>query len=332
MDPAEIASAWRLTEPIALRAAGSGTNNQTRVIETIDGSFVLRIYVNTRDPRRVRYEHAILMALQVQALPFSVPSPVTARSGETFVTLADGALAALFPRLPGVAPDRANHSHVRGCGAALATLHAALRHLDVAPPPGLDLPTYGDLDRIHPRVPDPWSLPEALAIREVIPPLYGALPRQLCHNDFSPGNTLFAGDRLSAILDFEFAGPDLRAIDVAVGWYWSVHSRWWSGTELDTIHAFLQGYCSIAPLTTAELEAMPALVRLAATASLVHWTGRHRDGHASNARLAEQTERLLDLDRWLTAHAAAFRSTISSIVRLESTERPSASTSLSAEA
>ena len=169
-------------------------------------------------------------------------------------------------------------------------------------------------------------------MREDIPRLYAALPTQLCHNDYSPGNTLFVGHRLSAILDFEFAGPDLRAIDVAVGWYWSVQSCWWTGTELDTIHAFLHGYCSVTPLSTAELEAMPALVRLAAATSLVHWTGRHRDGLATDARLAEQIERLLDVDRWLTAYAAAFRSTISSIVRLESTERPSASTSLSAEA
>ena len=347
MEHGAIVSAWDLSGPVSLRDAGSGTNNRTRFVDTAAGSFVLRVYVNTRDARRVRYEHDILLALQAERLPFSVPCPVLARGGETFLRLEHGSLAALFPLLPGEQPDRTNIVHVRACGDALAALHVALRRVDVQPPADLDLPTYGNLERIHPLVPDPWSLPRALplaesdrasllqifsTLRPEISRLYAALPMQLCHNDYSPGNTLFVGDRLGAILDFEFAGPDLRAIDVAVGWFWSVRSRWWTGTELGTIRAFLEGYASIAPLTQAELEAMPSLVRIAAVTSLVHWTGRHRAGLATDARLAEQIERLLDLDRWLTTYAAAFSSAISSIVRVDSTDRPSASTSFSVEA
>jgi homoserine kinase type II len=313
-------------------------------VETARGSFVLRVYVNTRDPQRVQYEHAILLALQPQGLSFRVPAPVRTRSGGTFTTLDDGSLAALFDLLPGAPPDRTNLQHIHACGAALAELHKALQRLTVTSSPDLDLPTYGDLERIHPLVPDPWSLPAALPLeaaerthlthildnlRVVIPTLYATLPTQLCHSDYSPGNTLFTGERLSAILDFEFAGPDVRAIDVIVGCYWSVGSRWGSGTELPTIRAFLSGYATRGALTTDERTALPTLARLSAATSLVHWTGRHRAQLATTERLREQIARLLDLDRWLTSHAAVFNS---SIVRFDSTERPSASTSFSPDA
>src|SRR5687767_11915737 len=240
VEPRVVSGAWGLAEPIALRAVGSGTNNATWYVDTPKGSFVLRVYVNTRDARRVRYEHAILLALQARRLSFRVPAPVVTRSGDTFATLDDGPLAALFGLLPGEPPDRTNPHHIHACGAALAELHDALAGLSVSPPPGLALPTYGDLERIHPLVPDPWSLPGSLpleaperphlarildALRAAVPVLYAALPAQLCHNDYSPGNTLFTANRLGAILDFEFAGPDLRAIDVIVGCYWSVDRK-----------------------------------------------------------------------------------------------------------
>ncbi len=40
-------------------------------------------------------------------------------------------------------------------------------------------------------------------IAEVTPQLLDALPRQICHEDFSADNLLFSEDRLSAILDFD---------------------------------------------------------------------------------------------------------------------------------
>src|SRR5207302_10004489 len=199
-----LLAAWDLSAPIALRPAASGLNNRTYRVETPGGSYVLKVHQNTRDAERVRYEHAILLGLAAQPLSFRVPAPVVGRDGSTLAALDDGALAALFPLLPGDPPDRRNPEHLRSCAAALAELHAALRRLDVGPPP-VGSCTYGDLDRVHPLVPDAWELPRALplpsddrrhlarlfaGLREEIPRLYAALPSQLCHNDYSPGNTV----------------------------------------------------------------------------------------------------------------------------------------------
>jgi len=43
--------------------------------------------------------------------------------------------------------------------------------------------------------------------------------QKVIHGDFTPSNTLHAGGRLTGIIDFEFAGPDARAMDVASGLY-----------------------------------------------------------------------------------------------------------------
>ena len=334
---------WGLSAPLTLRPTSSGINNDTWYVDSPSGSYVLRRYQNTRDPGRVRYEHAVLKALRHQELPFGVPDPVPTLNGGTVVRQLNGTLAALFRVLPGAAADRGNLDHIRACGAALAALHSALRRVDVPPPPAGQV-RYGDLDRISPRVPDPWSLADGLTLdagtrerlraalaraRAEIPTLYAALPQQLCHNDYGPGNTLVADGRVTAILDFEFAGVDLRAIDVAAGWYWAVGPKWGSSAELAFYRAFVEGYVEatrpsreadrltrepgrptgeITRLTEAEIDAMPSLSRLVRVTSVVHWAGRHRAGLATETRLHEQVQRLLDLDIWLTQHEATLRS------------------------
>jgi len=316
-----LVAAWPLARPLRVRPVASGTNNRTVRIESPGGAYLLRVYRNTRDPARVRYEHAVLLALQKSGLSFRVPAPLPsgAGAGPTLVEAPDGALAALFPELPGAAPDRADPAHLTACGAALAELHAALHRLDVPPPPP-GAATYGDLDRIHPLVPDPWRLPETLpldgagrerltalldALRRDVPGLYATLPGQLCHNDFGPGNTLQIGGRTSAVLDFEFAAPDLRAIDVVSGWYWSAGPLWGTGRELPAVRAFLAGYTARARLTAAEVAAGPRLARLQRAVSLIHRAGRERAGLATADEVAEQAGRLLGLDRWLEANGAA---------------------------
>jgi homoserine kinase type II len=317
VDERAVLAAWPLSSPITVQPTTSGLNNRTHRVETPERSYLLKLYQNTRDPARVRYEHAILLGLTAQRLSFRVPTPVAARDGSTLVCLDGHALAALFPLLPGAPPDRRDPEHLRSCAAALAELHAALRRLDVGPPPA-GAATYGDLDRVHPLVPDPWELPGRLPLpsddrrrlaglfadlRGLIPILYATLPRQLCHNDYSPGNTVQVGGRTSAIFDFEFAAPDLRAIDVAVGWYWSVGDAWGTGDELPAARAFLAGYADASALAPAEVDAMPTLALLQRATSLVHWTGRRRAGLTTDALVAEQARRLLDLDRWLLDHA-----------------------------
>ena len=285
----------------------------------------MRVYKNTADSRRVRYEHTVLAALAERPLSFRVAAPIPAAGGETVVSL-EGGLAALFPRLEGERVERSSLVHARACGVALAELHAALRRIDPGPAPSLA--RYGDLDQIHANVPDPWALPRALPLeepvrvrftgilerlRERVPYLYATLPHQLCHNDFSPGNLLMRGDAVGAVLDFEFVGPDLRALDVCTCWYW-LAVRGWNGRDgLDpqTVRAFLEGYAVSAehpeqperPLTPDELSAMADITLLRGAVSVIHREGRRRAGLDSEQSVLDRVELLLVLEDWLARHA-----------------------------
>src|SRR5579875_3021713 len=138
--------AWPLPLPRTLRPAEAGTNNLSRFVDTPAGSYFLRIYQNTADPARIRYEHALLLRLQQAALPFAVPHPLATQHGATYTILVRGerhAVAALFPVIAGQHPQRHNAAHAFLCGEALAALHATLARIDMEPaaPP---LATYGD--------------------------------------------------------------------------------------------------------------------------------------------------------------------------------------------
>ena len=85
-------------------------------------SYVLRIYNNGLNTRRVDFEHQIIKLLQphVSECSFAIPVAVESLNGrETYVTLSTGAAATLFRFIPGVLPKR---QFVRAIGRAAGQL------------------------------------------------------------------------------------------------------------------------------------------------------------------------------------------------------------------
>jgi homoserine kinase type II len=328
VDTNTLPGAWALPRPWVIRPAG-GVNNTSAYVDTPGGSYVLRVYRNTADPERVGYEHALLRALQRVGLSFAVPCPVATPAGETAVPVPpDGpgsrpALAALFPLLPGERPDAGDPAQVRAAGAALGELDGALARVAVAPgrtsPPVVTLLQHppgapGDADPLQldglPLAPGQRAGLDALAgrLRETVPPLYGALPRQVIHWDFEPSNVLVAGGRVTAVLDFEFAAPDLRAIDLARGLHAWTRGALADGTAWEAIEAFAGGYRTRAPLAPGEAGAVAPLLLLSQLAIFVHWANRYRRGMlpagAPADPVAGWASHVLRLGGWLAAHEA----------------------------
>src|SRR2546430_14460961 len=126
-----------------------GLNNDTYFVYAREGEFVLRVYRNTADPERVRFEHELLGRLATQELPFAVPAPVRTHEGDTLAVLEtdDGPrLATLFFRIPGE-PSSGTAHDAWLAGRALAQLDAALAlvELPVRAPIAL-----GDVHRLGP--------------------------------------------------------------------------------------------------------------------------------------------------------------------------------------
>jgi hypothetical protein len=74
----------------------------------------------------------------------------------------------------------------------------------------------------------------------------------VCHGDFHPGNTLWSGVRLVAVIDFDSARHESVAAEVANAMLqFSLKHRvgenpdaWQIGLDTDRLRAFCAGYCS----------------------------------------------------------------------------------------
>ncbi len=297
-----------------------GLNNLSWRVETPQETYVLRRYRNAGALPRIRYEHALLAALHGAGMSFQVPAPLRTRGGDTLHVFTDGntpQYAALCPLLPGHHPDRTQIGDSAAAGAAYGEMGAALAgiHLPLPPPHG----RMGDLHAIHPLVPDPHTVPDAVgrndeerrrlrdlfaAVGAAVPALYRTLPMQLTHRDVSGGNVLIADGCPTGVLDFEFAGPDLRVLDFAIALYFIPLIFAFDGeiaTLWERAEAFCRGYGAWVRPTAAEIAALPTLLRLRFVIGLIHWTGRARQGLTTADKVT--ADDLLHLDTWLTAHS-----------------------------
>jgi homoserine kinase type II len=318
-----ILDAWPIGSPRRYEQVYSGLNNHSWRVTCPEGAYFVRIYQNARDPAHLRYEHALLHALQNVELSFRVPIPVATRAGDTLHPakmvdergVAVERVAALVPLLPGHHPDRTDPAEIGIAGGALGELDRALAtvRIDRAAPTF----RYADLDAIHPAVPDPLALPDELAdsdaqrqrlhdlfatVIAAIPTLYGTLPQQIIHNDSSIGNYLVADGRATGVLDFEFAARDLRALDFVVGLYFiALNQALQQGAVAwERVEAFCRGYGDWIHLTEAEVAALPTLLRLRSLVGLIHWTGRARLGFATTNEAIGYRDDALRNDAWLT--------------------------------
>jgi homoserine kinase type II len=229
--------AWGIAGPWRAEPLTRGTNNLVQRVETPTGSYVLRVYSNTTDAARLRFERDVLAQLTEAWLPFALPTPLPTLDGAYFLdveTEQGHALATLTAYIPGQPPDRDNLDQGTAAGEALGRLTDAMARLAI-PAEGVSWRSSGDLARCHPLVPNPPAafadlpLPDETRQRlissytwliERIPDLYDTLPQQLEHEDFDPGNVLMDGTRVTGVLDFEFCARDLRVMDLTVALTW----------------------------------------------------------------------------------------------------------------
>ncbi|MBO0778911.1 MAG: phosphotransferase [Ktedonobacteraceae bacterium] len=319
---ARLWQVWPIAGPWRLSPLAGGTNNLVWRAETVGGEcYVLRLFPDRARLPRLRYEAALLEALSNANLPFRLPLPIRTRSGESIAVLEQEMLACaiLSPFLPGECPDRNDLALVSPTAEALAVLDNALAALpDIVVPGGFEpLFSYGDLVSGYMPVPDSLAAVERLpiardkarqmqnilaSILEAMPNLYTRLPQQLLHLDYCPPN-LFVEDRqVTAIFDFEFAGIDLRVMElcVALSW-WPVHLMG-TGKEWEVIDAFAEAYVDGFPLSIEELRAIPEVLRLRDAGSLIHRMGRYFAGLETDARIQERVEHSLWREAWLNSH------------------------------
>lgn len=319
-----LLASWPIDPPVTLAPLAGGTNNRAWLVETRDGpSCVLRLTAGMADLPRIRYEAALLEALHTTSLPFLLPLPLLARTGDMLVPVelepTQPAIATLAPLLPGHVPER-NAANIALAGAALAQLDAALASVPLSTlpeNPGTTRFLYGDLAHCHPLVPDPLAAvarvlqPEqAQAITRILEQTQRDwetlaaqdLPQQMLHRDCGPGNVLMEGERVTAILDFEFAGVDRRVFDLCVAISWWPVRLMGTGQEWELIDSFGRAYTAYVPLTDEELLALPATLRMRDTTSLIYRIGRYIAGQESAKTIQERARHSLWREKWLSGN------------------------------
>jgi len=305
---------WPVAPPRSLRRMKLGTNNRSFVVECNDGTYFLKIYDNAPDPSRCLFEHRITAAIAARNPPFAVPEIILSRSGETHIHVG-GRFHALTTFIPGSVVSDGDPDETAACGRALADLHVTLAKAELGVPEAGPR-TFGDLKKAHPLVQDPERAirdatgdddlsKAAVAIVSLVQSQWLALttgwPLTWIHGDFYPSNVLRQGHRVTGIVDFEFAGAGFRAMDVAIGL--SAFAFEGSGWGI-LADRFATGYLSRLDLTSEEIEAIPTLILMREATSLVHWTGRHRQGMRDWPGVGDRARKLVRLAEFLDRNGA----------------------------
>ena len=176
---------------------------------------------------------------------------------------------------------------------------------------------------VHPLVPDPLESLDELDLgdqyegaRRLLEEVEGAhdalagsLPRQVIHGDFAFVNVLIHEGKVTGMLDFEFAGPDIRAAELATAMYITIvraneAQRW------PLLEALTAGYRRSLPLDPLEVAAVPELIRRRSAIGVIHWIGRHRQGLASRQDALDRIARGAVLAAWLERSAVRVAATV----------------------
>jgi homoserine kinase type II len=318
---------WPIEPEATFTELPQGTNNHVWLVRTENGSaYVLRLtaFSDLDDLTRLGYEAALLTALRDASLPFALPLLLPTHNGETIVLVkqdqATPVIATLAPFLTGAVPER-TAPNIAQAGTALAQLDTALAAIPVD-----SLPTnadaahfqYGSLFHCHPLVSDPFA-----TVEQILEPAHATLlchilrqtqddweklseqdlPQQILHRDCGPGNMLIDQRRVSAILDFEFAGMDRRIFDLCVALSWWPSRVMGSGREWELIDAFGLAYLTVLPLSEEELRVLPAALRMRDITSLIYRMGRFLAGLETKETILERVQHSLWREAWLVANS-----------------------------
>ena len=324
---------YDLAAPVTPFALSQGVNNPTFGIHTATADYALKIHPSYAALDAIEYEHALVRWLAGQNLSFDLPLPLQTRVGDWVCSIAEG-WATLVPLLPGQAPEfrlvngqrhPRIHGHAALLGSALGELHTAIRRYPALPRPGralfqlffqfpqsnIDPLTLAPKDLgLAPASPAApllrWWREEAGMLQRFLQTQYPLLPQHICHNDYAAPNILLHNDRVSAILDFEFAAPAARALDVAMALRMCMQIEAENPEPWEVTRCFRQAYAQWIRLTDPEIRALPLLIRLRTALPLAWALRRPVPVGAENILLA--LGRMQRTARWLARHERQFHS------------------------
>ena len=266
----------------ALQPIASGIENTNYFADTTRGRYVLTLFERLTHEQLPFYLQ-LMKHLAERGIP--VPRPHGDAAGAILHTL-KGKPAAVVDRLRGrhhLAPDAA---HCAMVGDMLARMHFAAHDFPLMQPNLRGLAWWTEtVPVVRPFVTPEQAalLDDELAFQQHFDAsaAHQGLPAAAIHADLFRDNVMFdagddGADHLTGFFDFYFAGVDKLLFDIGVclnDWCIDLDS---GRLVEERAQAFMAAYDAVRPLTSAELRALPALMRAAA---LRFWISRLWDLH-----------------------------------------------------
>jgi len=270
---------YDVPQPATLTPVG-GTASPNLRVDVSWGSFILRRRPPAMaEPDFIRFDHALRSHLADRGFP--APRPVPTRTGDTWVVV-EGETYELAPLLPGTMVPVPDIDMLLNVGKRLAVFHrlaGAFHH------PGKDRFVREDhpsiliplVEELAGTTKSPRERDEFTRIGGEIDALAGLWTARpittILHGDFHPGNVLFDANRVSALLDYDYAapGPTTRDLGDALVFFAARRNSPFDPNDIrsltqvwhmddDRARALLRGYASVRPLPT-DLEILRDLMR-----------------------------------------------------------------------
>ena len=279
---ARIVAQYPIGTSLKLEEMPGGFGNSNFKLTTTDGEFLLKI-CDEKDSAELNMQIALLQHLRQHAYPTVYPILTTDQKPlihETFGSVM------LYPFLQGEEP-RPSPNILAHLGEALAKLHRI--------PPIAGLPRFAmGISQMRPFLQEvqdtkfathPFVGSLKSQLEELKPHLNAPLPKGLLHGDLFLDNTLFDGEDMVAILDFEEGCYDTLLIDIGmtiIGCCYTSDHR----LHLEAVRRFLDAYNTMRPLTESEWKHLDRFVHYAAL-SIAFWRFRQfnirrPDAHRAN--------------------------------------------------
>jgi homoserine kinase type II len=248
-------------ELTSYKGIAEGVENSNFLLHTTRDPLILTLYEKRVEKADLPFFLGLMQHLASKGL--SCPLPLPRRDGALLGELS-GRPAALISFLEGMWLRKPEAKHCREVGKALAGMHLAGADFTIERPNALSLEGWKALwaksaeraDEVEPGLQE-----EIAAELDFLAANWPKdLPAGVIHADLFQDNVFFLGDRLSGLIDFYFACNDLLAYDVSIclnAWCFEKDGSY----NITKGSALLEGYCSVRPLSEAEIAALPALSR-----------------------------------------------------------------------
>ncbi|MFG3338342.1 phosphotransferase [Glycomyces sp. NPDC048151] len=241
-----------------------GEDNINARVAADRGDVVVREYVRSA-PAKVAAE--LDLVAHLASVGFPTPAPFTADNGELFALVA-GKPIAVFPFVSGEVPPAMTPDLARQAGALLAQMHTATA--DWADD---RVPVIDRLGVLETALTSDVDLEGADAWREETRRFLGrhtddltllaAQPAGPLHHDLHRQNLLVAGDRVTAVLDFDELNRGPLVLDIARLLLYAAEEQPDRRLPDAVAVSALAGYQEVRPLSLAELELLPLAFDLA---------------------------------------------------------------------